>query len=105
MLEVFGASGLDAMNSGQFEPATGNPRLDTSKLRYMLERGINVVATTGVGRLFDAVACLGGVARVNKFEGQAAMLLESEIGRLRTEGAYPLPGGDWVPLDQGSCSG
>ncbi len=98
MLEVFGASGIDAMNSGQFAPTTGNPRLDTSKLRYMLERGINVVPTTSVGRLFDAVACLGGVARVNKFEGQAAMLLESEIGRLRTEGAYPLPGGDWVPL-------
>jgi hydrogenase maturation protein HypF len=64
----------------------------------MLERGINVAPTTSVGRLFDAVACLGGLVRVNKFEGQAAMLLESEIGRLRTEGAYPLPGGDWVPL-------
>ena len=29
---------------------------------------------------FDAVACITGVARQNRFEGQAAMLLENEIG-------------------------
>jgi hydrogenase maturation protein HypF len=61
----------------------------------MLVRGINVVPTTSVGRLFDAVACISGLARENRFEGQAAMLLENEIGRLRTEEAYPLPSGDW----------
>jgi hydrogenase maturation protein HypF len=64
----------------------------------MLERGINVVPTTSVGRLFDAVACISGVARENRFEGQAAMLLENEIGTLRIEEAYALPGGDWGPL-------
>ena len=97
--------------------ATGNPRLDRapdgstldqsklgeskpgeSKIRHMLEHGINVVPTTSVGRLFDAVASITGVARENRFEGQAAMLLENEIGRLRTEEAYPLPSGDWAPL-------
>jgi hydrogenase maturation protein HypF len=91
---------------------TGNPRLDRSsdtskldeskldqsKIRYMLEHRINVVPTTSVGRLFDAVASITGIARENRFEGQAAMLLENEIGRLRTEEAYPLPGGDWAPL-------
>ncbi len=66
----------------------------------MLERGINVVPTTSVGRLFDAVACIIGVAAENRFEGQAAMLLENEIGLLRTQEAYPLPGGDWGPLIQ-----
>src|SRR5579871_5195769 len=73
-------------------------KLDQSKLRYMLEHGTNVVPTTSVGRLFDAVASIIGVARENRFEGQAAMLLENEIGRLRTEEAYPLPSGDWTPL-------
>ena len=96
---------------------TGNPRLDRSsdqskldelkldeskleesKIRYMLEHGINVVPTTSVGRLFDAVASICGIARENRFEGQAAMLLENEISRLRTEEAYPLPSGDWAPL-------
>ena len=33
----------------------GKPRLDEAKVRYMLEHGINVVPTTSVGRLFDAV--------------------------------------------------
>jgi hydrogenase maturation protein HypF len=74
------------------------PEATDSRVRSMLERSINVVPTTSVGRLFDAVACLTGVAQQNRFEGQAAMLLENEIGRLQTEEAYPLPGGDWGPL-------
>jgi hydrogenase maturation protein HypF len=64
----------------------------------MLERRINVVPTTSVGRLFDAVASISGVARENRFEGQAAMLLENEIGGFRTEEAYALKDGDWGPL-------
>jgi hydrogenase maturation protein HypF len=77
---------------------TGNPRLDDPKVRYMLQHGINVAMTTSVGRLFDAVAAITGIARQNRFEGQAAMLLENEIGASRSEQAYPLPGGDWAPL-------
>jgi hydrogenase maturation protein HypF len=80
MFEVFGAEATDP------------------KVRPMLERGVNVVPTTSVGRLFDAVACITGLARQNRFEGQAAMLLENEIGGLRTEEAYLLTGGDWGPL-------
>ncbi len=72
--------------------------ISAANVQRMLERGINVVPTTSVGRLFDAVACIAGVARQNRFEGQAAMLLENEIGLLRTEEAYALPGGDWGPL-------
>jgi hydrogenase maturation protein HypF len=74
------------------------PETANSRVRLMLERGINVVPTTSVGRLFDAVASITGVAHQNRFEGQAAMLLENEIGALRTEEAYPLPSGDWGPL-------
>jgi hydrogenase maturation protein HypF len=68
------------------------------KVLHMLKHNINVVPTTSVGRLFDAVAAITGIARQNRFEGQAAMLLENEIGALRIEEAYPLPGGDWRPL-------
>ena len=78
--------------------STGKPRLDDSKVRFMLHHGINVVPTTSVGRLFDAVASITGLAQQNRFEGQAAMLLENEIGALRTEEAYPLSSGDWGPL-------
>ena len=80
-----------------------------SGVQSMLERGTNVVPTTSVGRLFDAVASIAGLAQQNRFEGQAAMLLESEIGTLRTEEAYPLSSGDWAPLISGvmqdSCAG
>jgi hydrogenase maturation protein HypF len=95
MFEVFG---LERALPDMGKQSPGNPRLDEGKVRYMLQRGINVAPTTSVGRLFDAVACISGVARENRFEGHAAMLLENEIGLLRTEEAYPLPGGDWGPL-------
>jgi hydrogenase maturation protein HypF len=95
LFEVFGSEPV-LPNAG--EQGQANPRLDDANVHYMLEHGINVVPTTSVGRLFDAVACIAGVARQNRFEGQAAMLLENEIGGFRTEEAYPLPGGDWAPL-------
>jgi hydrogenase maturation protein HypF len=68
------------------------------KVWRMLYRNINLVPTTSVGRLFDAVASITGLAQQNRFEGQAAMFLENEIGPLRIEEAYPLWGGDWGPL-------
>jgi hydrogenase maturation protein HypF len=74
---------------------TSNER---ANIRFMLEKGINTIPTTSVGRLFDAVASISGLAHQNRFEGQAAMLLENEIGALLTEEAYSLAGGDWSPL-------
>jgi len=71
---------------------------EQAKIRYMLEKGINTVPTTSVGRLFDAVASISGLAHQNRFEGQAAMMLENEIGALQTEEAYSLNSGDWAPL-------
>lgn len=64
----------------------------------MLERRINTPVTTSVGRLFDAVAALTGIARVNRFEGQAAMLLERAIGSLVTDESYSIRDGNWEPL-------
>jgi hydrogenase maturation protein HypF len=78
--------------------SSGKTRLADSKVHSMLQHGINVIPTTSVGRLFDAVASITGVAQENRFEGQAAMLLENEIRRVRTEEAYALPEGDWDPL-------
>jgi len=95
LFEVFGSEPT-APDGGP--EAQGKARLAEAQVRYMLEHGINVVPTTSVGRLFDAVACITGVARQNRFEGQAAMLLENEVGALRTEEAYALAGGDWGPL-------
>jgi len=76
-------------------------RPEKALLARMLARKVNCPVTTSVGRLFDAVASLAGVANENRFEGQAAMALESWIGGLVTEEVYPLAGeevGDWAPL-------
>jgi len=71
-------------------------------LLRMLEHGVNAPWTTSVGRLFDAVASMVGVADESRFEGQAAMMLERAIGSLSTDESYELVSsgdtGDWAPL-------
>jgi hydrogenase maturation protein HypF len=103
-LRPFGLPGGDAAVREGWRSAasllfeTLGPDAVDSPVRPMLERKINVVPTTSVGRLLDAVASITGLAQQNRFEGQAAMLLENEIGSLRTKEAYPLASGDWAPL-------
>lgn len=71
-------------------------------IRVMLEGRINSPQSSSIGRLFDAVAYLTGVADQNRFEGQAAMRLESAIGSIRTNESYEIENqngiGDWAPL-------
>ena len=54
----------------------------------MLEKDINSVSTSSIGRLFDAVASLLGVCQKSSFEGQSAMALEHIIGDENTEQCY-----------------
>ena len=72
----------------------------------MLGRSVRSPRSSSMGRLFDAVAALCGLAGVISFEGQAAMGLEyaADCG---VEEAYPLPlvetdagpaVADWEPL-------
>lgn len=92
--EAFGASGVTTLGA-LFADA------DLSVLRAMLERNVHSPRTTSIGRLFDAVAALAGVAHRAGFEGQAAMELEFAADGVadgvddRT--AYPLPLGQGVP--------
>jgi hydrogenase maturation protein HypF len=59
-------------------------------LRTMLGREIRVPMASSVGRLFDAVACLLGLAKTTSFEGQAAMALEFALDGFATEQSYPV---------------
>ena len=88
--------------AGLLYEAFGAEAVENPVIRRMLERGVNSPLTTSVGRLFDAVACMAGIARVNRFEGQAAMQLERAIGSNATRDCYPLSDrdgvADWAPL-------
>jgi hydrogenase maturation protein HypF len=48
-----------------------------SAVQAMLAGGFNCPPTSSLGRLFDAVAFLGGVCDFNEYEGQAAIQLEA----------------------------
>lgn len=61
--------------------------------------------SSSMGRLFDAIAFLSGLSRLNNYEGQAAMLLEEQAKRVLQHTdhikAYPVSlVGDEIWLDQ-----
>jgi hydrogenase maturation protein HypF len=71
----------ETVGTGAFETPFARSIDDALRnaLREMLEREAGTVPTSSLGRLFDAAACLAGVASENHFEGQAPMALEAAI--------------------------
>ena len=65
---------------------------DADKIRLIaaqIEKGLNTVQTSSLGRLFDAVAALVGLGVKNRFEAELPMALESIIAD-GVDDAYPI---------------
>jgi hydrogenase maturation protein HypF len=58
-------------------------------LEPVLSKKINCPLTTSAGRLFDAVASLLELCRINQYEGQAAMALETAAVKVECNETYP----------------
>ncbi|MBL7214668.1 MAG: carbamoyltransferase HypF [Phycisphaerae bacterium] len=65
---------------------------DGSKIRLIceqIEKGLNTVSTSSLGRLFDTAAALLGLGTKNRFEAELPMALESIVEN-EVEDAYPI---------------
>ncbi|MCR5654299.1 MAG: carbamoyltransferase HypF [Lachnospiraceae bacterium] len=65
--------------SGSEHPYFADPQYEI--LASAIDRKVNTVMTSSMGRLFDCVSAILGICEMNSFEGEAAMKLE-EIGRI-----------------------
>jgi hydrogenase maturation protein HypF len=88
LYELFGEA---VFSMADLAPVAAFSPAELGLLRTMLARNFNSPLTSSVGRLFDAVAALGGLRQRVCFEGQAAMELEFALEGTATTEAYELP--------------
>ncbi len=55
-------------------------------LHSMWQQGINAPWSSSVGRLFDAIASLGGISQELGYEGESGLLLEAAAGKTEARG-------------------
>ena len=46
-------------------------------VKFLLEKGINCVRSTSVGRIFDAIAAILDICKISTYEGESAMKLQA----------------------------
>ncbi len=122
---ALGARGRSRRSSATCRRSPASAPASARALGRLLATGLRAPLTSSIGRLFDGVAALAGLAPRVSFEGEAAMALEHaadpdergaypfELGaraRAGRPGARPEPAGellelDWRPLRRGAARG
>lgn len=77
---------------GEYADILARIEPDADKIRLIstqIEKGLNAVQTSSLGRLFDAVSALLGLGAINRFEAELPMALEATIVD-GIEDAYPI---------------
>jgi hydrogenase maturation protein HypF len=62
----------------------------TALIKAALTHGTNTILSSSMGRLFDAVSALLGICTENRYEGEAAVLLEQEARKALMKGIAPV---------------
>jgi len=92
--------GADAVSDSHWLARLAITQKEAVAWAAMIDRGLNVTWSSGIGRLFDGLAALIlGVGRVS-YEAEAAIYLES-VADEGEENFYPIP----TALPDGSCRG
>ncbi len=76
--------------SDDLAPVSALPLVGRHLLHQQLEKNLNTISTSSMGRLFDAVSSLIGVCQHAGYEGQAAIDLENTADEQET-GCYDFP--------------
>ena len=66
-------------------PWAGMSAKERDVLHVQLERGLNTLQTSSIGRLFDAAAALAGIRQEVNYEAQAAIEFETQLNQTESE--------------------
>jgi hydrogenase maturation protein HypF len=88
---LFAMRGEAIFEQSDLPPVAAFSPAERLLLKTMLRRGINSPLTSSVGRWFDALAAILNLRQRMRFEGQAAMDLESGLAGVVTDKSYELP--------------
>lgn len=84
--------GLSLLLSSEIETTNFfNDKKDKSLVEEIIKKNINSPLTCSIGRLFDGIASLLGIAHHISSEAQAAMLLEEEALKEYSDSPFSLP--------------